>query len=57
MVSHSIGIVGVIYEVRKFGGCQVKVWQLKTRCPLRNLCEVMVSKAEVKVTSFEKLKL
>jgi hypothetical protein len=35
----------------------VKVWQLKTGCPLRNLCEVMVSKAEVKVTSFEKPKL
>ncbi len=38
-------------------GCRVKGWQLKTRCPLSNLCEVMVSKAKVKVTSFEKLKL
>ncbi len=37
--------------------CWVKVWQIKTGCPLRNLCEVMVSKAEVKVTSFEKWKL
>ncbi len=37
--------------------CRVKGLAPQDRVSHRNLCEVMVSKAKVKVTSFEKLKL
>ncbi len=37
--------------------CRVKVRQLETGCPLRRLFQATVTKAEVKVTSFEKLEL
>ncbi len=37
--------------------CRVKGLAPRDRVSRRNLCEVMVSKAKVKVTSFEKLKL